>query len=70
MKKAEIDWLGKLFNILMVTDFALIGWLALNYNTANTILQIACSVAIVILAMCVYIINHKAMKKIKELENL
>lgn len=70
MAKAEIDWLGKLFNILMVTDFALIGWLALNYDSANIYLLAVCPFAIIVLTVCVYAINHKVMKKIKSLEEL
>lgn len=68
--KEEINWLGRIFSILIVTAFALMGWFVLNYQTADFVVLLVCFLAILFLSIAIYIINRYAIKKIRELKGL
>ncbi len=68
--KGEIDWLGRWLNVLIVANFALIGWLALNYKTQEQSLIYLASVAIVFLSIVIAFINSSAIKKIRQMRDL
>lgn len=68
--KSEIDWLGRWLNVLIVANFALIGWLALNYKTQEQSLIYLAAIAIVVLTIIIILINGSAMKKIRQIRDL
>ena len=68
--KEEINWLGRIFSILIVTAFALMGWFVLNYQIADFFVLLVCFFAILFLSIAIYIINRYAIKKIRELKGL
>lgn len=68
--KGEIDWLGRWLNVLVVADFALIGWLALNYETQKSALVYSAVFAVFGISIGVLVINRSAMKKIREMRDV
>ena len=68
--KEEIGWLKVVFAILVAIDISLVGWLAQNYAHAPTLLQVVCSVAVVVITGGVVWVNRVAYRKIDELEEL
>lgn len=68
--KEEIGWLKVVFAILVAIDISLVGWLAQNYDHAPVFLQVACSVAVVVITGGVVWVNRVAYKKIDELEEV
>lgn len=68
--KEEVNWLGRWLTAFIVTMFALVGWLALNYKTAEELLLYAASVGVVFFAITIYLINRGAIKKIKQMRDL
>lgn len=68
--KAEIDWLGRWLNVCLITVFALIGWLALNYELQKQVLIYVTVAVISILVVIVALINKAAIKKIREIKDL
>ena len=68
--KEEINWLGRIFSILIVTAFALMGWFVLNYQIAVFFVLLVCFFPILFLSIAIYIINRYAIKKIRELKGL
>lgn len=68
--KGEVDWLGRWLNVLIITNFALIGWSALNYETQKPILIYFTVIAIVLLTVIIAMINRSAMKKIRQMKDL
>lgn len=68
--KGEVDWLGRWLNVSIITDFALIGWTALNYETQKDILVYAAIAAIFALSIAILMINKSAMKKIRSMKDL
>lgn len=68
--KEEIGWLKVVFAILVATDISLIGWIAQNYQKAESFLTVLCGIAVVIVSVAVIRVNKIAYKKIDELEDL
>jgi uncharacterized membrane protein YcjF (UPF0283 family) len=68
--KEEIGWLKITFGIAVALDASLVAWLAQNYATANPVIVVAGLIAALIIAVIVVIINHRAYKRIEELENV
>ncbi len=68
--KGEVDWLGRWLNVSIITDFALIGWTALNYDTQKDILVYSAIGAIFGLSIAVLMINKSAMKKIRAMKEI
>jgi hypothetical protein len=68
--KGEVDWLGRWLNVSIITDFALIGWTALNYETQKDVLIYSSIVAIFGLSIAILMINRSAMKKIRSMKDL
>ena len=66
----DIGWLKVVFAILVAIDISLVGWLAQSYDDAPIVLQILCSVAVVVITGGVVWINIVAYRKIDELEEL
>lgn len=64
--KEEIGWLKIAFGIAVALD----AWLAQNYATANPVIVVAGLIAALVVAVIVVIINHRAYKRIEELENV
>ncbi len=68
--KGEVDWLGRWLNVSVITDFALIGWTALNYETQKDVLVYSVIAAIFGLSIAILMINRSAMKKIRAMKEL
>lgn len=68
--KEEIGWLKVAFAIFAVIDVSLIAWLAQNYQTASNIIFGSGLFAVVFLTGVVVWLNHMALKRFKELEDL
>ena len=68
--KEEIGWLKIAFGIAVALDASLVAWLAQNYAIANHVIVVAGLIAALVLAVIVVIINHRAYKRIEELENV
>ena len=68
--KEEIGWLKVVFAILVAIDISLVGWLAQNYDRAPILLQVVCSVSVVVITGGVVWVNRVAYKKIDELEEV
>lgn len=67
--KGEVDWLGRWLNVSIITDFALIGWTALNYETQKDVLVYSAISAIFGLSIAILMINRSAMKKIRAMKD-
>lgn len=68
--KEEVNWLGRWLNVFVITAFALIGWLALNYKTAEDILFFGASFSVVLLFVAIFLINRSAIRKIREMRSI
>jgi len=68
--KEEIGWLKVAFGIAVALDASLVAWLAENYARANPALVGAGLVATLGLAAIVLIINRRAYRRMKELEDV
>lgn len=68
--KGEVDWLGRWLNVSIITDFALIGWTALNYEIQKDFLVYFAIGAIFGLSLAILMINRSAMKKIRLMKDL
>lgn len=68
--KEEIGWLKIAFGIAVALDASLVAWLAQNYATANPVIVVAGLIAALVIAVMVVIINHRAYRRIEELENV
>jgi len=62
--------LGRWLNVSIITDFALIGWTALNYETQKDVLVYSTISAIFGLSIAILMINRSAMKKIRAMKDL
>ena len=75
MSKAEkireqIGWLKIIFGILSAILVTLSGWLAINYNKADTVVVVISLMLIVLISILIILINKKAYDKMDELEDL
>lgn len=68
--KEEVNWLGRWLTAFIVTMFALVGWLALNYKTAEELPLYAASIGVTFFAITIYLINRGAIKKIRQMRDL
>jgi len=68
--KEFINYLKVLLVLLLATNISLLGWLANNYQDAETILLNIAIVIIVFITIIVIFINKKIIKDIKSLEDL
>ena len=68
--KEEIGWLKVVFAVLVAVDISLVGWPAQSYDIASALLQIICSVAVVVTTGGVAWVNRTAYRKLDELEEL
>ena len=68
--KEEIGWLKLVFGVLVVVDVSLLGWLAQNYASANSILLVAGLLATIVLTGAIVWVNRAAYRRIEELEEL
>ena len=68
--KGEVDWLGRWLNVSIISDFALIGWTALNYEIQKDLLVYLAIGAIFGLSIAVLMINRSAMQKIRLMKDL
>jgi len=67
--KEEIGWLKVAFGIAVALTASLVAWLAQNYAVANPVVVGAGLVATLGLAAIVVIINRRAYRRMKELED-
>lgn len=68
--KEEIGWLKVAFGIAIALDASLVAWLAQNYDKVSPVIAFAATCAAVVIAVAVVLINHRAFRRIKELEDL
>lgn len=68
--KAELDWLKVWLTISVTALFAIIGWVASHYKTADKIELSASIILLVLLVTTIIRINKKAYQKMAELEDL
>ncbi|MDD5158894.1 MAG: hypothetical protein PHI47_02490 [Sulfuricurvum sp.] len=68
--KEEVNWLGRWLTAFIVTMFALVGWLALNYKTAEEFPFYAATIGVAFFAIAIYLINRSAIKKIRQMKEL
>ena len=68
--KEQIGWLKVIFGILSAILVTLSGWLAVNYNKADTGVVVIAVILIVLVSMLIVLINRKAYDKMDELEEL
>lgn len=68
--KEEIGWLKLVFGVLVAVDVSLLGWLAQNYASANSVLLLAGLVATIIITGAIVWVNRAAYRRIEELEEL
>ena len=67
--KEEIGWLKVVFAVCVALDASLVAWLAQNYATATPVLVATGCVASVLLALLVVFVNHRAYRRLEELED-
>ena len=68
--KEFINYLKVLLVLLLATNVGLIGWIANNYKSADSILIYLSMFAILIILIVTILINKKIIKDIKSLEDL
>ena len=66
--KEEIGWLKVWFGLLAVIDASLLGWLAQSYTAANALLLFVACIAILVVSTSIYLIDQKARRCIKDIE--
>ncbi|WP_141699278.1 hypothetical protein [Candidatus Thiosymbion oneisti] len=67
--KEEIGWLKVVFAVCVAMDASLIAWLAQNYATAHPLMAIVGSVIALVFTIIIGYVNHRAYRRIKELED-
>ena len=67
--KEEIGWLKVVFAVCVALDASLAAWLAQNYETARPVIVATGFVAALVLAVVVVYVNHRAYRRIEELED-
>ena len=68
--REELGWLKIVFAVLVAIDVSLVGWVAQNYNIANSVSVVVAIVAVAVVTAVVVWVNRLAYRKIRELENL
>ena len=68
--KEEIGWLKVAFGVAVALDASLVAWLAENYAVANLVLVGTGLVVTLGLATIILIINRRAYRRMKELEDV
>jgi hypothetical protein len=69
--KEEIGWLKVAFGIAVALDASLVAWLAQNYATAEPYRIVGAGlIAVLVVAGMIVLINHRAYRRIEELENV
>lgn len=67
--KEEIGWLKLVFGVLVAIDVSMVGWLAQNYASANSVLVVGGVIATAVVTLGVVRINRVAYHRMKELED-
>ena len=68
--KELIGWLKVWLGITVAGEFGLIGWFVANYKHEEIYWLVLDIIAILVLAIAIFLINRGAIIKIKELEKL
>ena len=68
--KEFINYLKVLLVLILATDVGLVGWIANNYKTAESLLVYLALIIVLIILPIAIIINKKIIKDIKSLEDL
>lgn len=68
--KEQIGWLKVVFGILSAVLISLIGFLATNYQTSDTIISIVTMVLVILISVLIVIVNKIALKKMDKLKDL
>ena len=69
-KKLEIDYLEKLFFAALAAVFALLGWLASNYESVSLVILVLAFISFLVGVLFVYNVNSKIRKLIREVREL
>ncbi|MGH8569965.1 MAG: hypothetical protein ACREXU_18655 [Gammaproteobacteria bacterium] len=68
--KELLGWLKVVFVALVAIDVSLIAWLAQNFRTADAMLVVLAVIAVACITAGIVGINHAALRRIAQLENL
>jgi len=69
-KKESINQFRIWLSMLTLTDFGLIGWLVLNFDTQPFLCVLLGTVAVIVISMLVIALEKKIRKYIEEVEEL
>jgi len=68
--KEEVGWLKLIFAALIAIEVLLIGWLAQNYTTAQTLIVVGAFVTVVALSLGIVWVNRTAFRRMRQLRDL
>jgi len=68
--KEEVGWLKLVFAALIAIEVSLIGWLAQNYTTAQTLIVVAAFVTVVAIGLGIVWVNRCAFRRMRQLRDL
>jgi len=68
--KEEVGWLKLVFAALIAIEVSLIGWLAQNYTTAQTLIVVAAFVTVVAIGLGIVWVNRTAFRRMRQLRDL
>src|SRR5258706_6397918 len=67
--KEEVGWLKLVFAALIAIEVSLIGWLAQNYTTAQTLIVGGAFVTVVAIGLGIVWVNRTAFRRIRQLRD-
>ncbi len=68
--KEKIGYLKVIFGLMVAVEVSMVGWLFQHTNTIDPIKIAIVSLAILLIAMSIVLINRAILRKIDELEDL
>lgn len=68
--KETLGWLKVVFAALVAVDVSLVAWLAQNFRTAEAVIVILALVAVAATTVGIVAVNHAALRRLAQLENL
>ncbi|MGQ0502420.1 MAG: hypothetical protein ACT4P0_07420 [Panacagrimonas sp.] len=68
--KETLGWLKVVFAALVAVDVSLIAWLAQNFRTAESVIVVLALLAVAGTTVGIVAVNHAALRRLAQLENL
>jgi len=68
--KEEVGWLKLVFAALIAIEVSLIGWLAQNHTTAQTLIVVGAFVTVVAIGLGIVWVNRTAFRRMRQLRDL